>query len=1153
MNTELEFSQFVHSNTIGGDNAQIVAYTKDLNLSRCKTIQEKSGTFFKLSSRDEHGIGIGIFPEDNYLVLVQASLAFDPHKQLALDFTGRSFSQYQYILIPIDLIIKNLQGQTFQLIDWIANQHFEALSNKQEGNFEFMQIPLFKQSPTESSDLKEYEGEVSKIQSCLKETDSQGRSFLLMTIAALLNKLRVLIDDEDVPSGVPFSDYLESILLLLPAKLRIQIAIAMGELDEHQCEWAQLIIKLNGYPSRLPEKLIWLNRRTNEFVGQDIDQKKFEHPFVDDILASIITDEDKLRKLLKINDLGTIKELTSLEIIFNFIPILPKEQQKQKYNEYLERVKKLPQWEKIIAHFREEGIDLKLALHKFAIKLKDLDQSSSKSSKDYYEFIVKVLGNLPEQDKRDLTNQFLQDTSLSEILLNYGLHRENSLLKDVELEEIVRRACLNVIADKSSHISWQEAYKFSKKIKLKENNLFKETQARFNIVNSIVQGKIENKELFIKFFADEFIPLLFEINSITNTNLYKKAKNLSPRIADLLESIVENKSFDGKNLPQLARLASLTEQQEDCLYLNFLESQYSSSEKYCSLLSEILEQKLSADNQFSQKPLSKTFNWFDRWNNQLSKIFSNFEETTENWSNWYALARFLFKEPIDYIKYLDRKVGKLFWIEILKISLDLGINNSRVQEYLLNSSSWKNFLLKNLNERKLDPRLVGYVSHIVLYLRESGNCNLINGELFHYLSNSWLHQKHKHIDETLWSLVTSNSVTEAFVTNDWLKLQHIAWELSSELELPISRPPLTESEKKELKNMAMTVAQKLDSQPGQTRKILLDCGKWGLNLAEQKEILRSTNKKARDLDLVLEYIFRDIQTLDKIRDIPFLFSELRQLSNDSLINLLKNRFTQNLSLTAILFHHGLHCQSFVTENTEVLSEIRTLSKRVIENKSPNNWTEAWELLTQFRNSNLFEDKNEYLNLLNMAKPENKEDWLEYASTITQFYTQPDQTERLLSDCDTWGLSLSEKKEILKKTYPKKAYSISLLLEDYIDCNSKFIELEHDRKLLNMLFCIEPRNEKETTDLKNFFSRIFGEFISSNNVDDFQRLKNKINNQQIYQDAFTQAIRNFIFSSTENLNLSQLKKYYIQLKQSQLLEECKLLKKILIEQVEYHFN
>ncbi len=356
----------------------------------------------------------------------------------------------------------------------------------------------------------------------------------------------------------------------------------------------------------------------------------------------------------------------------------------------------LEQWEKIIAYLREDRIDLRFALDKLGTKLKELHQSSSKLAREYYEFIVKVLGDLPEPDKKSLTDKLLQDTSLSEILLGYRLISENSLLNDVELKDILRKACLSVITNKSSQVGWQEAYTLSKRIELKENNLFKEAQDRFNLINSIVRGEIENQELFRKFLIREFIPLLFQINSITNTDLDKKAKKLLPSIAELLESIVENKSFDRKNLPQLARIANLSEQQEDCLYINFLESESSSSdtsENYCSLLSEILEQKLSLSNQFRRKSLPRTFTWFEKWNNKLSNIFTNFEESTENyWSNWDALARFLFKEPIDYIKYLDRKVGKLFWIEILKNSLPQTIKNLIVREYLLNSSSWKTLL-----------------------------------------------------------------------------------------------------------------------------------------------------------------------------------------------------------------------------------------------------------------------------------------------------------------------------------------------------------------------------------------------------------------------------------------------------------------------------
>ena len=76
----------------------------------------------------------------------------------------------------------------------------------------------------------------------------------------MINGYRLLLS---IDGDVSPDDFLESILLLLPAGLRSKISIAVGTLDEYYCDWAQLLIKTNNSiaENRLPKQLILVNRR----------------------------------------------------------------------------------------------------------------------------------------------------------------------------------------------------------------------------------------------------------------------------------------------------------------------------------------------------------------------------------------------------------------------------------------------------------------------------------------------------------------------------------------------------------------------------------------------------------------------------------------------------------------------------------------------------------------------------------------------------------------------------------------------------------------------------------------------------------------------------------------------------------------------------
>jgi hypothetical protein len=863
------YSQFIYGKIIGGSSYETVAYTKDLtNLDECQIIANTCSAFFKQEIIPKPtNKAFGVFLHKDKIVLVQASLPFLNNGQFAPDYHNRAFSQYRYVLIPIDMIVEKLKGRTFQLFSWVSRQPTPALKAKLEGNLDYLQIPLDELSQ------KELQKEVETIQNCLKETDSQGQPWLLSALAAILNNQRVIIDY--VQDNINPSNYLESILLLLPAKFRGNVAVAMGYLDDTQCGWAQLIIKFNGTPNKLSDNLIWLDRRNKNIEG--INQNTVENALVNDILYPILKTPDRIAKLLETldkikGDIGTLENPNYLKIIIQLIPLFPEEQQDDLWKKWLDNLN-LQQWEEIIPDIKN---DQKALFCGWQNLVNQIDEDSQHC----YKLISNLLTYFSiENCLLLLENNLIKNLSLAEKLLNYELHNEICILENAQLKQAIFNVCKAVLNTKSRQVGWQESWKFFQALALDKSNIVPNEQEYFNLIDAVVAGEItaKDKEIFFRLFNTAFVPLMPHLQTIENTNLSKTLKVLIPQAADLLNDLFKERAIALKNLVSLAKLTEMEAEQEDSLYIGFLQNWSLSFKEARPLLVEILKERLSPDKEFKDKSIAKTCEWFNNQEPKLIKIFSNFKTNTKDWTFWNELAQVLYDKPEDQAQYLDDNVGKLFWVEVLQTRLPTIASNSIPREnFLKESFAWQALLTENLSQGKLNYRLGEYALILTLCLGESEKTNLLNGDLFHYFCESLI--KQKQVDEKLGLLITSPSVTKYFNHNDWLKLQYLCWTPGIKLELPPGRPDLIPSEKAELVRQVQKIIKEEEfyTQPESTWNLLKDCEAWGLNLTERKEILKHAHPQGVDVNLLLNIFNCDSQEikLEQDRDLLRLFIQV---------------------------------------------------------------------------------------------------------------------------------------------------------------------------------------------------------------------------------------------------------------------------------------
>ncbi|NET45436.1 hypothetical protein [Okeania sp. SIO2B3] len=325
MNIPSAFPQIIYGKLVGNNDSeyQIIAW----NNQHTSAPNLPPYRFWGQSSPDVNNIRtVGLVWDKNQPILIQATTPINPKTNQFFRFTDskRSFTQYRYVFLTSEFLT-HIEGRIYQLLEWLYSQTIELYPQVNQ-NLDNLEITLSSETNNDSE----------IVESFLNNSNS-NHSLIFTTQNYLLSKKRVLLTSDKL-SFKP-NDFLATLLLLFPIAIRCKVSIAIGIIDEKYCEWADLIIKLNqsngGWfnQNRVSDNVVWLN----QFLNKKQEDLSFNSNYVN-CLQSITQNTNHLSELLtQLNQMNSEKIILVQPIhpqaIIPLIKLLPNEQQK----DYLER------------------------------------------------------------------------------------------------------------------------------------------------------------------------------------------------------------------------------------------------------------------------------------------------------------------------------------------------------------------------------------------------------------------------------------------------------------------------------------------------------------------------------------------------------------------------------------------------------------------------------------------------------------------------------------------------------------------------------------------------------------------------------------------------------------------------------------------------
>lgn len=904
------YDQFIEGKVCGGTNYEIVAHTANLSdTDEMNAIAVRYGKFFKEAPYENpQAMAIGVFRRNEELIVVQASHALDQRGCLVKDYYDREFSQSRYVFIPSE-VITQLQGKTFKLIHWIKKQRISVLTEA-EPDLSPISAQLLQESLSQVTYPEELQKATEKICLCLADR-TEGKSTLLMVIAALLNQQRIIIDWAPDTTLPPY--YLDSILLLLPAPVRSQVAFAFGDLNEQVCDWARLMIKSNGVPRAMPDDLIWLDCHTHRFTEQ-INAGIFIHGYVEHFLQHLTAPEKIVELLQKLDaiqiDCNGLNTLLNTEILIHLLPLLSEPQRHIAYEMYFSGLS-VTQWHRIIPLI--EDIDQQGLI--FAWKQLSAVMSDSGQRSQVVALMLQVWKRLVQPNAVPLLQSLKDSPPLAESLLLSGLlQQSNYISKDHPVQqELVALSQFAVAAKakQSTATAWQLAEKLAQDSRFQINPI-----DRFNLFDAALAGELQVEELLQRFCQSLAILLPhLSTTQFQESHLARQCTRKNRTINDLIINLLSNHYHALDRLPELADFLGFKASDCDAFYAAFLNIWSPPFEAARQLLIALIQQARSHNSPFDPHLLEQTCTWFKHQNPELEPIFPQIHHQLQNWQTWKQLATALFENPSQQVTFLEAEVGEQFSIEVLQTHLCLIKGDQRsIKQFVQNNQLWKRLRFEGLSQLVVEsPRFAPLLARC---LKEDRRLDWLKGELLHCLCQRWIDLK--FVEDDLKLLINTVQVSEAWDDRDWVELQQVEWTPGIELYLPLKRPILQDEQKRHLfnyarkaidlygsseqlqnllhdchawrldshylKTLAMQIVQRCD-QPEQIQKLLADCLTWQLTLTEQKAVLAQAKPEVCTVELIFRYLDCDrsqIHILENFTLVRLLFQVPGQTQTETL-------------------------------------------------------------------------------------------------------------------------------------------------------------------------------------------------------------------------------------------------------------------------------
>lgn len=289
--TTKSYSEFRHGKLVGFKDsgylltARTEALTDEAALN--EIVQDYSfwGTLPPTGNR----WALGLLPVSDNLILIKRELAVDSNRNIAIS-GQRGFDISRYVVIPTSVAKKSIATHTFRLLDWIDQTPYQ-LQTRINNNLESPKIPLLEQ-PLTASGLDS----LSKmVYDSFQIKMENGKTLLLQALAWLLTGKRLLFEFQKHTL-----DFWKSLLLLLPAACRSEIAIAIGTVNESVCGWAHIIIKDGkSLACNRPDDVIKVN--LSDQTIEDKGERTLNLEYIE-LLTPILETLESTGKLIRILD-----------------------------------------------------------------------------------------------------------------------------------------------------------------------------------------------------------------------------------------------------------------------------------------------------------------------------------------------------------------------------------------------------------------------------------------------------------------------------------------------------------------------------------------------------------------------------------------------------------------------------------------------------------------------------------------------------------------------------------------------------------------------------------------------------------------------------------------------------------------------------------
>jgi hypothetical protein len=174
-----------------------------------------------------------------------------------------------------------------------------------------------------------------------------------------------------------------------------------------------------------------------------------------------------------------------------------------------------------------------------------------------------------------------------------------------------------------------------------------------------------------------------------------------------------------------------------------------------------------------------------------------------------------------------------------------------------------------------------------------------------------------------------------------------------------------------------------------------------------------------------------------------------------------------------------------------------------------------------------------------------------ATKILERCEQPTQVRQLMDICAQNGFDSDAKQTVLRQAKPGNC-EINLVLP-YLQ-ERQTINLTQDRELLALLLSAPTAQESDRKDFKAFSTRLFRNQIAHQQaVSDLQWWRQNANDQQLYEEAFKEAIEQEVVRSDFLYKIPDLKKYVNNLRDASLVRESHIIRDAVIQQIDADFS